>query len=236
MIYRFRIFRTALALLATFAGAAPTGSSPFQNERLRFNVNWPSGLSLGEAEMSAAPPKTETASPSNFAFNLDAGIPGFMVSDRYRSQASAEFCSEEFHRTTSHGQKKIDETTTFDSKTGKAIRKSAGGGTSELSASSCSRDALAYLYYVRHELSQGRIPPPQTIFLGAPYAIRLEFAGTQDIPINDKPTQADRFLASVKGPASSISFEVFFLKDAARTLALVRVPLAMGTFSMELAK
>ena len=42
--------------------------------------------------------------------------------------------------------------------------------------------------------------------------------------------------ASVDGPSSSISFDLFFLKDKARTLALVRVPLALGTFSMELAK
>ena len=42
--------------------------------------------------------------------------------------------------------------------------------------------------------------------------------------------------ASVKGPASEITFEVFFLKDRARTPALVRVPLALGTFSMELVR
>jgi len=42
--------------------------------------------------------------------------------------------------------------------------------------------------------------------------------------------------ASVKGSASEIGFEVFFLKDAARTPALVRVPLALGTFSMELVR
>jgi hypothetical protein len=33
-----------------------------------------------------------------------------------------------------------------------------------------------------------------------------------------------------------LNFEVYFLKDAARTLALVKVPLAVGTFSMELVK
>ena len=48
--------------------------------------------------------------------------------------------------------------------------------------------------------------------------------------------EADRLTASLKGPSSDINFEVFFLKDAARTPALVRVPLAMGTFSMELVR
>jgi len=106
-----------------------------------------------------------------------------------------------------------------------------------LKAASCSRDALTFLYYVRGELSEGRMPAPQTIFLGAPYDVRLEFQGTESIRIADRPVDADRFAASVKGPASSISFDVFFLKDRARTPALVRVPLPMGTtFSMELVK
>ena len=103
-------------------------------------------------------------------------------------------------------------------------------------ASECSRDALTFLYYVRRELSEGRVPPPQTIFLGAPYEVRLDFAGTENIRIGDRPVEADRMTASVKGPASSTNIDIFFLKDRARTPALVRVPLALGSFSMELVK
>ena len=80
------------------------------------------------------------------------------------------------------------------------------------------------------------MPPQQTIFLGAPYDIRLEFMGTQKIPLGEKQVEADRVTATVKGPSSEISFEVFFLKDQARTPALVRVPLSLGTFSMELVR
>ena len=54
--------------------------------------------------------------------------------------------------------------------------------------------------------------------------------------IGNTPVDADHVKASVTGPSSSINFDLFFLKDRARTLALVRVPLALGTFSMELAK
>ena len=89
---------------------------------------------------------------------------------------------------------------------------------------------------MRRELSQGRIPPPQTIFFGPAYEVRVEFAGTQKIRVGDTQADADRLTASVKGSSSDISFEVFFLKDAARTPALVRVPLALGMFSMELVK
>jgi hypothetical protein len=105
-----------------------------------------------------------------------------------------------------------------------------------MKSGSCGKDALAYLYFVRRELSQGRIPAPQTVYFGAAYEIRLAFAGTQTIKLGDKQVEADRVSASVKGAASEVGFEVFFLKDAARTPALVRVPLALGTFSMELVR
>jgi hypothetical protein len=105
-----------------------------------------------------------------------------------------------------------------------------------LPANACGKDALAFLYFVRQELSQGRVPPRQTVFFGAPYEIRLESAGTESVKIGNKPVDTDHLKVSAAGPSSTINFDVFFLQDKARTLALVRVPLALGTFSMELAK
>jgi hypothetical protein len=214
------------------------GPPTFDNEQLRYSINWPSGLSLGEAQLGSSRQKTAADAPPrlHLEFDLDAGVPGFAVSDRYRSEASPEFCSIEFQRTATHGQKKTDEKTTFDPQAGTATRQTVGGGKSELKTSSCGRDALAFVYYVRRELSQGRIPAPQTIFFGGAYEIHLAFAGTQNIRLADKQVEADRVTAAVKGTASDISFDVFFLKDAARTPALVRVPLALGTFSMELVR
>ena len=66
--------------------------------------------------------------------------------------------------------------------------------------------------------------------------MRVEFAGTQTIKLGDTPVEADRIKASVKGASTNIDFEIFFLKDAARTLALVRLPLSLGLFSMELVR
>lgn len=229
----------SLAFLVTLVlPAAPVSEPIFENEQLRYTINWPSGLSLGEAQLSASYSKPAPDAPGrlHLQFKLDAGIPGFSVSDQYRSEASADFCSSEFQRTTVHGQKKSDEKTTFDQSGGTASRETAGGGKSETKISSCAKDALAFLYFVRHELSQGRIPPQQTIFFGAPYDVRLEFMDTQPIALGEKQVEADRVNATVKGPASEISFEVFFLKDKSRTPALVRVPLSLGTFSMELVR
>jgi hypothetical protein len=218
--------------------AAPAGAPVFENEQLHYNINWPSGLSLGEAQLRASlvKPTPDAAGQLHLDFTVDAGMPGFPVSDQYRSEASPDFCSSEFQRTAKHGSKKTDEKTTFDPQNGTASRETAAGGKSELKAPACGKDALAFLYYVRRELSQGRMPPQQTVFFGAPYDIRLEFMGTQKIPLGETQVEADRVIASVKGPSSQISFEVFFLKDRVRTPALVRVPLPLGTFSMELVR
>jgi hypothetical protein len=220
-----------LATLALFA--APVAESTLPNETLHYSVNWPSGVSLGEATLSAS--SAEANGPMQIRFEVDASIPGFSVSDRFRSAASESFCSTEFQKTTSQGSKRVDDSETFDPNTG-AVKRGTGSGQSELSTNTCGKDALAFLYFLRHELSQGRVPSKQTVFFGAPYEIRLESAGTESVKIGNKPTDTDHLKASVDGPSSSISFDLFFLHDKARTLALVRVPLAMGTFSMELAK
>jgi hypothetical protein len=239
MRYRIRE-RTAPLLFAAalVIGAAPASAPVVENEQLRYNINWPSGLSLGEAQLrgSMSKPTPDAPARMHLEFTVDAGIPSYAVSDQYRSEASPDFCSGEFHRTTLHGSKKTDEKDVFDQASGSMSRETSGGGKTEQKSPACGKDALAFLYYVRHELSQGRMPPQQTIFLGAPYDIRLEFMGTQKIPLGETQVEADRVTAMVKGPSSEISFEVFFLKDPARTPALVRVPLPLGKFSMELVR
>lgn len=228
-----------LVCLVAFACAASPATAPgFHNEQLSYNINWPSGLSLGESHLHAASVKPSAEAPDrlHFEFNIDAAIPGFQVLDRYLANATTDYCSIELDKKVHHGSKKTDEKTTFDQQAGAATRETDGGGKTDLKISSCGKDALTFLYYVRHELAQGRLPAPQTVYFGAPYQVRVEFAGTQSIRIGESSVEADRLTGSAKGPSSDISFEVFFLKDAARTPALVRVPLSLGTFSMELIK
>jgi hypothetical protein len=228
---------TLLALLTVASGGAANAPT-FSNEQLHYSINWPSGLSLGEGQLRASRSKTSDGGTARleFEFPIDAAVPGFQVLDRYRADATPDFCSTEFDRKSQHGTRATDEKTRFDSEKQTATRETSGGGKTELKASSCGRDALTYLYYVRQELSQGRMPPSQTIFFGSAYQIRLEFAGTQRIKLGDETVDADHVLAALKGPSSDFSFEIYFLKDAARTPALVRVPLTLGTFSMELVR
>jgi hypothetical protein len=171
----------------------------------------------------------------SFQFLLDAAIPGFQVADRYRSQSSASFCSAEFEKDIHHGGKKANEKTKFASD-GTATRETKGGGHSDMNTPSCAKDALTYLFFLRKELSEGRLPEEQTVYFGAAYRLKLDFGGTQQIQLGDKRVDADKLLASVRGDSANISFEMYFLKDAARTLAMVRVPLSMGTFSMVMEK
>jgi Protein of unknown function (DUF3108) len=237
MKYFFARITAPFLLAALVLMAAPVAEPQLPNEALRYTINWPSGLSLGEAQLSASSSAAASSSPEqmHFQFDLDAGVPGFAVSDRYRADASGNFCSMEFQKVASHGSRKTDDKEMFDSKTG-TITRGTGSGQSQMSASACSKDALTFLYFLRQELGQGRIPPRQTVYFGAPYEIRLDSGGTESLKVGNTLLDADLIKASVKGPASSISFDMFFLKDRARTLALVRVPLPLGTFTMELEK
>ena len=81
---------------------------PFTNESLTYTVNWPSGLTLGEAHLSA----TGISTGWRFELSLDASVPGFAVKDTYRSTASAELCSETFSKDLSHGSRKSGEKVT----------------------------------------------------------------------------------------------------------------------------
>src|SRR5581483_9647227 len=229
MKYRVTVVFLMLAAL-TFA-ASPVAESTLPNETLHYTVNWPSGISLGEATLSASSSRDSAGGRMHFAFDLDASVPGFAVNDRFNSVASGSFCSAEFHKNTSQGGKKVDDKETFDPGNG-TVTRGSGEGKSEILANTCSKDALAFLYFLRQELGQGRIPSKQTVFFGAPYEIRLAAAGTENVKIANKPVDAEHVKASVDGPSSSISFDLYFLPDKARTLALVKVPLAMGSFSM----
>ena len=65
-----RVFRGPLLLLAAWAMAAPTSAPAFENEHLHYNINWPSGLSLGEATLSASSSKSGDRSGAAYAFQI----------------------------------------------------------------------------------------------------------------------------------------------------------------------
>jgi hypothetical protein len=221
-----------------FFAAAPTQPPPtgfpYTGESLNYSVNWPSGLSLGEAHLRAA----KNGDRWQFEFTLDAAVPGFAVSDRYRSTATADLCSLELEKQATHGKRSAHERTVFDYQQGSATRTTLveGGGHTDIEISNCARDGLDFVFFARRELSQGRVPPEQTVLFGAEYSVRMEYTGAQEVTLNGKRRQADRVVVHLKGPASDSSVEILFDRDAARTPLIVKAPFALGTFSMELAR
>lgn len=218
-------------LFATSISLAQSGF-PFSDEILRYTVNWPSGLGIGEGSTRAS----KSGERWDFEFTLQAGIPGFAVQDTYRSVTTSDLCSLEFQKNAVHGRRKARERTTFDMQNGIAVRTTENGGKSEIPMGECTRDALAFLFHARRELGQGRVPPPQAVLFGALYDLKLEYAGAQTITINDRKVESDRILGTIRGPASDHTFEVFFARDAARTPLRVSVPIAGGSFTLDLVR
>jgi hypothetical protein len=224
-----------LLLLIICAPALCQTGFPFSDETLRYSINWPSGLSLGDASMSAH----QTENGWTLEASADVSVPGFPLKDLYRSTVTSELCSLELTRDVLHGRKKTREKTTFDVKKGTARRTTLfpeGGGTSEFNIPSCARDALAFVYFARREMGQGRVAPAQQVFLGSGYNVRLEYTGAMNITVGEKAAVTDHVNISVKGPQANTTFEVFFARDAARTPLLIRIPLALGNISMELVR
>lgn len=254
-IFRLAVLFGAVAFIQDFApagsvqtGLAQTGPAqprpsqpvlkgfPFTNESLAYTVNWPSGLSLGEGNLSA----TSDTTGWRFELAMDASIPGFSVRDTYRSTATANLCSESLVKKSVHGSRKSDETVTIDRQASVATRRSNTGGDapgiSKATVPDCIHDALTYLFYARRELGQGRVPPAQEMIFGAIYNVSLEYAGAETITVGGKPDLTDKMICHVKGPASDIRFEAYFDRDPARTPVWIRVPLPIGKFSLELVR
>ena len=229
-------FPLSIFLAAVFCvpALAQTGF-PFQSETLRYNINWPSGLSLGEAVMSAR--KGEAG--WSFDVSLDAAVPGFAIRDKYKSVTEGDLCSTQLDREISHGNKKTSERTTFDQKKGTANRKTTlptNGGSSDFDISACGRDALAFVYFARREMGQGRVAPAQKVFLGAGYSVKMDYTGARDIRVGDKMATTDHVVVSGKGPKSEFTAEVYFARDAARTPVSIKIPVTVGTLSLELVR
>jgi hypothetical protein len=209
---------------------APAKPNTSKAESLKYNVNWPSGLSLGEAILTAAPSDTLL----NFAFQMDASVPGFAVSESVDSRATQEYCSVLLYKRGIRGSRKLDERTEFDRTKSSAARQTEGGGKSQLSTSPCAKDALTFLYFLRRELAAGRLPAQQKVYYGGAYAVSVKFVGMERVVVGDEATEAEKITATIKGPASEFTADLFFAKDATRTPLLVHVPLKVGKFSLEL--
>ena len=207
---------------------------PAWPDSLHYTINWPSGLSLGEAALTSDHSGEKANGNWNLSLAIDASIPGFAVRDDDKSVASADLCSVQFDKNFTHGTHKTEEHIKFDQHQHSATRETAGGGKSNFAVSPCARDPLAYIQFLRRELSEGRLPPQQQVVYGAVYEIKVEYTGNQTIAVGEKKVDADRIIAAIKGPSSDLNVEIFFSRDGARVPLLAKLPTALGTFSVVL--
>lgn len=222
-LFQARALATFLKIGFVFANLFFTSLSA---ESLRYNLKWPSGLTLGEANLTGE----LTSRGSNQTFDLDASLPAYTLHDRYTSSTSAQSCTIQFTRESQHGNRKTNERTAV-SPEGPITRETIGGGKAEISVSVCPHDPLALLAALRKNLAQ----PAQSVLFGSGYPVRFEAAGPATISLNDKPTATEKVICILTLPKTGdYRLELFLLKDQARTPALIRAPFALGTFSMEL--
>ena len=229
------LFILGIAPLQSGPAAAPTLTGfPFTDESLAYKIVGPKGVGLGETHLTAK------HGPSGWAFEMraDAGLPGFAIKDLYSSHTNADFCSTDFTRQFEHGSHKGREEETIERSQESVTRTTigGGGGKSEFPVSDCMKDALTMIYYTRREMGQGHVPPSQQILMGGLYTVRLTYTGAPTIQSDGKPVLTDEVICGVKGPASTFDFEMYFARDPARTPLLVKVPLPVGSISMELAR
>jgi hypothetical protein len=204
-------------------------------ETLHYSINWQSGLNLGEATLGATKHSTSGADGWDFTLTLDAAVPGFTIRDDYKSSADAKFCSLLLEKTVTRGSKKSSEKVTFDQEHKSIKRETKGGGKSEAQAAGeCARDALAFLQFARQELAQGRLATNQAVYLGSKYDLQLTYTGTESIRQESRTVEADKVRVSVRGPKADVTFEIYFARDEVRTPLLARLPLTLGTFTVEL--
>ena len=69
-------------------------------------------------------------------------------------------------------------------------------------------------------MGQGRVPPAAKVFFGSVRTTcRMEYTGAMDITVGSKTETTDHVNVFIKGPASDLTVEIFFARDAARTPA-----------------
>jgi len=214
---------------------------PVSAESLHYSVNWASGLSLGDATLTSNffrdPAAQKSGGRWDFQMDIDASVPGFAIRDHYQSSATAVLCSVDLEKRYQHGSRKAGEKVTFDPQTLVATRTPLNGGDkTEVAIKECAREPMALLEFFRKELAQGKLAPQQEVIFGATYNVRFSYTGAGPVKVGEKEIDADHIVAELKGPATDATIDIYLERDPVRTPVLIKIPSALGTFSVELTR
>jgi uncharacterized protein DUF3108 len=246
-LFRKTSFLTAfwaviVAVLALLGGSRLTGATPAPQgtpnrppvfaggETLKFRVLWPSGLSLGEAILSAS----FEHGTARLEMILEADLPIHNLSAKLSSTATEEgLCSLLYHKKTTEGPKASDEDVEFDQKAHLAKR-TMNGQISSLAIPECARDPLTFLYYFRNQLAAGLAATPASIYLGPEHGLEIRRIGPEKVVVGGRERSAEKFSLTYRRPRRASSFDLWFSSDSRREPLLVRLPSSLATFSAEL--
>ena len=234
---KHRLFAwTALGALSALVPEGLAGQEtqfPFPaHEELAYSIAWPSGLTVGTAEMRA-----RYLDPGwRFEMSIRASVPKLEIDHAFVSRTDDLLCSLDFEKHIRHGTKRAHESLRFGggtlSRTNLEASDRAAPGTVPIA--DCARDALATVYALRQDLAAGRIPPPEEIYFGAAYRLQLEYKQTRWLAWDSERRLADEFGIDVRGPGSHHVFSAFFGRDAERTPLLFVVEFEDGPFTIKL--
>lgn len=210
--------------------ARPALAALVSGETLKLRLLWPSGVTLGEAVMSA----TAGQNDLHFEMTVEADLPIHNISGSFTSIATREgLCSIQYHRKMNEGPKVSEESIDFDQKAHQA-RRTLGGQTATLPIPQCARDPLTFLYYYRNQLATGSPADLSTFFLGPERSLEVKPAGTEKVSAGGRERSAGKYLVTYHGPNSARTFDLWFSADGAREPVLIRLPSSLAIFSAEL--
>ena len=200
-------------------------------EKLTYRLLWPSGVSLGEAFLEAAPSGTET----HFQITVEIDLPQYALRHVSSSVAAGDgLCSLRFRQETAGGGKKwAEESIEFD-QAARQAHWTRNGQTTTASIAECAQDPLTFIYYLRSRLAEGQPLDSQTLYRGKEFNVRVRAAGAETVEVRGQPRPAEKFVISYPGSDAETTFEVWISTDAERLPLRLRVPSPLAAFTAEL--
>ena len=178
-------------------------------------MNWQSGLSLGDATLTAH----RAASGWDFDVTVNAGVPGFAMAD---TTARLDRCRPLFAGTGPRPQPRRQADPREDHLRPEGRQRDAhhpvpGGRRQQRPSTFPPARATPWRSLITPAWSWGKAAclPAQQVFFGSAYTVRMDYTGAQNITVDEKPTVTDQLMRHREGAESRIShFEMFFARDA----------------------
>ena len=240
-MYKTRVFPvfiqfTAIAMILVALGSrllsAQTSakSAVAVGEVHKYRLLWPSGVAMGEAQISSSMKGGNWV----FEFRVDADLPVYPLSSAWTSRATPkELCSLELHRKTTEGTKIAEDSITFDQQSLSAKR-TRGDVVATFTTPACARDPLNFLFYFMERMRDRGKVAEESFFINSDQSLGMHSGGTESVTIGGQQIKAEKFSVELRGGSKTTKFDVWISQDGRGIPLLVRLPTPLAVFSAEL--